>query len=229
MPSGRLVTDLIECNGIRALDRDAAMTKMQNELRSLYDRLKLAKEEEALTRNLLLRTQSRAQEYAVDATIGAQTSGQAPLIDRTMVATLVANDAHSRLVRESIDAGLRVTTIQNEILQMTEQYDNMRSFLADGADRQSKSLAEFETALKVLEESYAHLIENIRKTQADFAAQFLGDAVRLNQPPQTATLTRPMCLGGVMGAFLGACLGMGLSLLGCGSRHARTVAATAAE
>lgn len=222
------VLGLIRSHGL-SRDRDAAMTKMQNELRRLSDRLKLAQEEEALIKNLLLRTQSRAQEYAMDATIGAQTSGQAPLIDRTMVATLLANDAHSRLVRESIDAGLRVTTIQNEILRMTEQYENMRSFLANGAEKQSASLAEFETALKLLEESYAHLIENIRKTQGDFAAQFLGEAVRLNQPPQTATLTRPALLGGLMGAFLGACLGMGLSLLGCGSRPARAVAAPTSE
>jgi hypothetical protein len=74
--------------------------------------------------------------------------------------------------------------------------------------------AKINSSLKILESSYDKLIDGIRKTQADFAQQQFGNAIRLMDQTRTEGFLKPLAIAGVIGAFLGGALGIGLSLLG---------------
>ncbi len=197
-------------------DRQLAMLKMQSELRLVTEREHLALEQEALVKDLLSLTQGRTQSYVLGVTSdSAQTRTAAPLIERSMVESLLVNDARSFLVREAMDAGLRVAAAQNDKLKIEEMRDGLRKFIEANESTQSAGLVKVEAAIDNLERNYRQLVDSIRKTQTDFAQKHLGDAIRISRAPSTTNKLRPLILYGFFGAFLGFSLGCGLVLLGC--------------
>ncbi len=197
-------------------DRQLAMLKMQSELRLTSEREHLALEREALVKDLLSLTQGRTQSYVLGVTSdSAQTRTTAPLIDRSMVEALIVNDARNFLVREAMDAGLRVAEAQNDKLKIEEMRDSLRKFIEANQSAQAAVLAQVEGAIANLEHNYLQLIDSIRKSQADFAQEHFGEAIRISRAPSTTNKLRPLILYGFFGAFLGFSLGCGLSLLGC--------------
>ena len=132
-----------------------------------------------------------------------------------MVESLLVNDARSFLVREAMDAGLRVAAAQNDKLKIEEMRDGLRKFIEANESTQSAGLVKVEAAIDNLERNYLQLIDSIRKSQADFAQKHLGEAIRISRAPSTTNKLRPLILYGFFGAFLGFSLGCGLSLLGC--------------
>ena len=197
-------------------DRQLAMLKMQSELRLTSEREHLALEREAIVKDLLSLTQGRTQSYVLGVTSdSAQTRTTAPLIDRSMVEALIVNDARNFLVREAMDAGLRVAAAQNDKLKIEEMRDSLRKFIEANQSAQAAVLAQVEGAIANLEHNYLQLIDSIRKSQADFAQEHFGEAIRISRAPSTTNKLRPLILYGFFGAFLGFSLGCGLSLLGC--------------
>ena len=197
-------------------DRELAMLKMQSALRLITEREHLALEQEALVKDLLSLTQGRAQSYVLGVTSdSAQTRTTAPLIERSMVESLIVNDAKNFLVREAMDAGLRVAAAQNDKLKIEEMRDGLRKFIEANESTQAAGLVQAQVAIDNLELNYHQLIDNIRKTQADFAQKHLGEAIRISRAPSTTNKLWPLILYGFFGAFLGFSLGCGLSLLGC--------------
>ena len=197
-------------------DRQLAMLKMQSELRLVTEREHLALEQEALVKDLLSLTQGRTQSYVLGVTSdSAQTRTTAPLIDRSMVESLIVNDAKNFLVREAMDAGLRVAEAQNDKLKIEGMRDSLRKFIEANQSTQAAVLAQVEAAIANLEHNYRQLIDSIRKSQADFAQEHFGEAIRISRAPSTTNKLRPLILYGFFGAFLGFSLGCGLVLLGC--------------
>gem|GEM_PF-3620963 len=132
-----------------------------------------------------------------------------------MVEALIVNDAKNFLVREAMDAGLRVAEAQNDKLKIEEMRDSLRKFIEANQSAQAAVLAQVEGAIANLEHNYLQLIDSIRKSQADFAQEHFGEAIRISRAPSTTNKLRPLILYGFFGAFLGFSLGCGLSLLGC--------------
>lgn len=197
-------------------DRQLAMLKMQNELRLIGEREHLALAQEALVKDLLALTQVRSQDYVLGVTTdAAQTRSTAPLIDRGMVDSLLANDAKNFLVRQAMEAGLRVAEAQSDKLKITEMRDSMRTFVESNQANQTAAMTMVETAISSLEKNYDQLIDSIRKSQADFAQQNFGEAIRISRAPYTSSMLRPLAISGFFGAFFGFAFGAGLSLLGC--------------
>ena len=131
-----------------------------------------------------------------------------------MIDSLLANDATNFLVRQALDAGLKVKRIQAEEARLLERRKSMEQFLKSNIEDQSAVDARVKVSLGSLEYSYKELISNIRKTQTDFARQQFAGAIRVTMQPETARIYKPLALAGAIGAFVGFSAGVGLSLLG---------------
>ncbi len=213
---------LIHENGL-SRNRATAMMKMNYYLRLLQDREEQAVEDEKVVRDLLAQTQSRAQNVVLGVkSQAAQPRTDSTVIDQGLVDSLLANDAYNFLVRRALDAGLQVKRIQGEKNRMLHLRDNMQSFLQSASTDQSAITAQVEKSLNNLEANYVKLVDNIRRTHADFIRQEYGNAIRLSDEVKTEGVLKPMAVAGLIGGFLGFALGAGLSLLGLyvGKRHA---------
>jgi hypothetical protein len=205
---------LIRRHGL-SRDRETAMVKMDYYMQTLDDQEQKAVADEKVVQDLLTKTQDRTQNYVLGIkSQAAQQRPEAPILDQGLVDSLLANDAYSFLVHKALDAGLTVKTIQAEKNQLLIRRKSMESFLQAKSEDQSVYITEVQKALNKLETTYQELIGKIRQTQADFARQQFGDAVRISMQPTTDSKFRPLAIAGIIGAFLGLAAGMGLSLLG---------------
>lgn len=204
---------LIHENGL-SRNRTTAMMKMNYYLRLLEEREQHAVEDEKVVRDLLNQTVARAQNVVLGVKSQAtQPRSESPVVDQGLIDSLLANDAYNFLVRKALDAGLQVKTVQAEKNRLLNLRDNMKSFVAAAAGDQSAIISQVEASLKQLEINYTKLIDNIRRTHADFAAQQFGNAVRLGDRVTTQGILKPLAIAGAIGGFLGLALGGGLSLL----------------
>jgi hypothetical protein len=205
---------MIHDNGL-SRNRTVALMKMDYHLRQLDEDENHAIADEKVITDLLTKTQARDQNYV----LGIKSQAQSPraettVLDQGLIDSLLANDANNFLVHQALDAGLKVKAIQAEKAQLTNLRDNMKSFMKTSVTNQSTMMAQVQESLKNLETSYRKLIDNIRKTQADYANQQFGGAIRISDQIRTAGLLKPLAVAGIVGAFLGLALGAGLSLLG---------------
>lgn len=205
---------LIHENGL-SRNRATAMLKMNYYLRQLEDRETQALEEEKVVRDLLTQTQARAQNVVLGVkSQAAQNRTESTVLDQGLVDSLLANDAYNFLVRRALDQGLRVKQIQAEKNRLLDLRDNMKLFVESAARDQTTITAEVQSSVKKLATNYNRLIDNIRKTHADYVGQEFGDAIRLSDQIRTPGLLKPMAIAAVVGGALGFALGTGLSLLG---------------
>lgn len=205
---------LIRQNGL-SRNRSLALLKMDYFLRTLNDQEQKAIEEEKVVDDLLAKSQARSQNYVLG--IKSQVNQQrpeAPVIDQGLIDSLLANDANNFLVHQALTAGLKVKDIQSEIAQLLERRKDMDVFLNRSSEDQSAIFEKVQKSLSELELAYNQLISNIRRTQSDFARQQFADAIRISMQPKTDNYYRPLAIAGIVGAFIGLALGMGLSLLG---------------
>ena len=208
------VLGLIHENGL-SHNRRMAMTKLDYYLRQLGERESHALDDEKVVRDLLAETQQRAQNVVLGVKSQAtQNRTESPVLDQGLIDSLLANDAYNFLLRRALDAGLKTKEIQAEKNRLLALRANLKSFVDNPPAEQSSLTAQAEASLKNLEANYQKLIENIRRTFADFANQRFGDAIRQTDQAQTEGLLRPLILAGAVGGFLGFALGAGLSLLG---------------
>ncbi len=109
----------------------------------------------------------------------------------------------------AIEAGLKVSQVQADKAKLLEQIEAVKSAKADAGD-----ITLIQKSLTELEPAYQELIDNIRKTQADFYRQQFGNAVQLSDAIKTEGIGRPLAITCIIGCFLGLAAGAGLSLLG---------------
>ncbi len=212
---------LIRQNGLSS-DRAMAMVKMDYYLRTLQDQEQLAVEEEKVIDELLAKTTERSQNYVLGIKSQAnQQRPETPVLDQGLIDSLLANDATNFLVRQALDAGLKVKRVQADEARLLERRKSMEQFLKSNSEDQSAISARVKASLKVLEAAYKDLISNIRRTQVDFARQQFADAIQVTMQPTTGSVYKPLAFAGVVGAFIGFCVGVGLSLIGIylGSRR----------
>jgi len=205
---------LIRQNGLSS-NRAMAMVKMDYYLQTLEDQEQRAVEEEKVVDDLLAKTQARSQNYVLGIKSEAeQQRPEGPILDQGLIDSLLANDATNFLVRQALDAGLKVKRVQADKAQLLERRKSMELFLKSNSEDQSATIAQVQKSLVELESSYRDLISNIRKTHADFARQHFADAIRISMQPVTGSRYRPMGIAGIVGGSIGLALGIGLSLLG---------------
>jgi hypothetical protein len=196
-------------------NRATAMTKMNYYLRLLEEREQQALEDEKVVRDLLAQTQARAQNVVLGVKSAAtQPRADSTVIDQGLIDSLLANDAYNFLVRRALDAGLQVKKIQAEKNRLMHLRDNMQSFLESASVDQTTVTRQVETSLKSLEANYTKLIDNIRRTHADYVRQEYGDAIRLSARIHTDGVIKPLALSIALGGILGLALGIGLNLVG---------------
>ncbi|HTB80522.1 MAG TPA: hypothetical protein VK717_06515 [Opitutaceae bacterium] len=199
--------ELIYQSGL-SRNRTSAMMKVEYSLRILGDQERHAMEDQKVftdllaqvqARNYVIETKSRANQLLPDASALSQDSDPS-----------FANDTYGFLVRRALEAGLKVSQLQADKAQLLEQLEALKSAKGDAGN-----MAEVQKSFNELEPAYRELIDNIRKTQADFARQQFADAIRVSAAITTSNgISRMLALTGATGCFLGLAVGMGLSLFG---------------
>ena len=196
-------------------NRKTAMIKMDYYLQSLEDKAQRTVEEEKLVTNLLAQAQERAQGHVLGIkSQGGQKGADSPIIDQGLIDSLLANDAYNFLVREALRAGLETRKIQSEISILQERRRTMQGFIDTDSQVETEAVEQLEASLVNLREAYDKLIANIHTTQEDYQRQEFGDAIRISMQPTTQSFYPALAKAGLVGGFLGAAAGIGLSLLG---------------
>ncbi|MDD2762753.1 MAG: hypothetical protein PHE83_02130 [Opitutaceae bacterium] len=198
-------------------DRKAALVKMDYTLKTLADEERLALEEEKTDREYLAMAEehSRTENFVVGVKSQVtQPRPDAPILDQGLVNSLLANDSYNLVIRKALDASLKVKRIQAEEARILERRKEMDAAMREDNPDQSTLMKRVDASLKVLQTAYDRLVSEIRQTQTDYAHQQFGSAIRISMAPITGSKYRPLAKAGIIGAFLGLALGMGLSLLG---------------
>lgn len=195
-------------------NRATAMLKMDYYLRQLEERDRRANEEEAVVTSLLTQAQTRTQNYV----LGYKSSNmvarpEGGVVDQGLIDSLLANDAYNFLVRRSLDAGLKVKAIEAEKLRLSNLRDNMQKFTTSNTADQSAIIEQVRASIADLARVYGKLVENIRKTHADYSQQQFGNAVRLSDQVRTAGYIKAVAITAAVGAVFGCAFGLALSLL----------------
>jgi hypothetical protein len=205
---------LIRTNGL-SRNRSLALVKMNYYLRTLQDQEQEAIEDEKVVQDLLSKAEDRSQSYVLGIKSEAtQQRPEAPVLDQGLIDSLLANDAYNLLVRRALDAGLEVKRIQAEKAKLLERKKDMESFTEGSKSNQMVVMDQVKISLNELHGAYDDLIDRIRRTQADFARQQFADAISISDEIKTEGMLKPLAEASFIGFFLGAALGMGLSLLG---------------
>jgi hypothetical protein len=196
-------------------DRKTALLKIDYHLRMLQDEDDGASEEAKVIQDLLQKADQRSQGYVM--AIKSQATharDETPVLDQSVIDSLLANDAYNYLIRKAMDAGLKVKRIETERSKWLER----RKALQDGMDTSKSApdsdvLAQVEKSLGSLQDAYRSLVTNIRITNEDFARQQYADAVRLTMQPITANPYRELGKFAIVGGIAGLLAGVALSLL----------------
>ena len=196
-------------------DSKTALLKIDYHLRMLQDEEDGASEEAKVVQDLLQKAEQRSQGYVM--AIKSQASRpqeQTPVLDQSVIDSLLANDAYNFLIRKAMDAGLKVKRIETEKSKWIERRKDLQDGLANSkAAQNAEVMAQVEGSLGSLQKAYLDLVTNIRMTNEDFARQQYADAVRLSMQPYTSGKFRELGLFAFVGAFAGLLVGMALSLL----------------
>jgi hypothetical protein len=140
------------------------------------------------------------------------------VLDQGLIDSLLANDSYNFLVRRALEAGLKVKQVQAEKTELMNRRSSLQDFMMGPAHDQSGILAQIDQSLKDLEGSYKNLVSHIRKTLDDYNRQQFADAIRISANIVTEGTIRKLAMYGAIGFFIGAAVGMGLSLLGATGR-----------
>lgn len=208
------VLGLIRYYGL-AHDRRTAILKLDYYLRQVEFDEAHAVEDEKVVRDLLGQAQSREQSYVLG--VKSQTvirPGEPPILDQGLVDSLIANDAYNFLMRQALQAGLKVKSIDSQKIRLTDERDSLLAFEKNQAGNDKGAMDHFQKALGSLKETYDRLVENVRRTHADFADQEYGHAIQLSAEVHSSSFYRSLAKAGIVGAFLGCAIGLGLSALG---------------
>lgn len=195
-------------------DRKTALLKMDYQLQTLGDQEHQAMQEEQLTRELLTRAEGHNDSHVLGVKSQAgQSSGGGTILDQGLVDSLLANDTYNFMMRKALDAGLKVKDIQSEKDRIMLRRKQMELAMFGGKEDESMLVKKTETSMKALDTAYERLIADIRNTYADYSKQEFADAIRLSAGITTDSMLMPLIKASAVGLFIGAAVGMGLSLL----------------
>lgn len=192
-----------------------ALLKIDYHLRMLDDEEDGASEESKVIQDLLVKAEERSQGYVMAIkTQGSHPQEQTPVLDQSVIDSLLANDSYNYLIRKALDAGLKVKRIETEKTKWIERRKDLQTGEANGnVTQNAEILAQVEGSLGALEKAYRDLVTNIRITNEDFARQQYADAIRLSMQPVTSGKYRELEVFAVVGALAGFLAGIALSLL----------------
>ena len=196
-------------------DLPSGRQKIDYYLRSLEDREQEALDDEKVIQNLLTATENRSQSYVLG--IKSQVAHEradAPILDQGLIDSLIANDAYGMLVRRALDAGLKVKRIEAEKNRLLELKKGIESVGPIGENDKARISSQVDASIKSLRFAYERLLDNVRRTQADFARQQYANAIEITDEISTEGILRPLIKCAALGMVVGAMLGMGLALLG---------------
>jgi len=189
-------------------NRTLEIAKMEYSLHMLDGQEQHAARDQKVFTDLL--AQPQARRYILDAKSQADLPYPEIQLPDQASDPQLANDTGSLLVLRAIKVGLKVSQLEADKAQLLEQLESLKSAKDDAGDT-----AQVQKSLNDLEPAYHELIDNIRKTQADFALQQFADAIRISDAvTTTGGISRILALTGAVGCFLGLAAGVGLSLLG---------------
>lgn len=214
------ILGLIRQNGLSS-DRNLALTRIEYGLQTLDDQERSAIEEEKVIGALLSEARDRVQSYVLGVKSQAARP-EGPFLDQGLIDSLLANDSYNFLVRRDLDAGLAVKHIQAEESRLLERRKYLEALSPGTHVNSATVLAQVQKSLIDMEKAYGSLIADVRDTQRDFGQQRFADAISLSQSPSTIGILRPLEIYSAGGLFLGAALGMALSLLGVYMGEKRT-------
>jgi len=208
---------LIRLKGL-SRDRRAALIKIDYYLRALQDQEQRAMEDESVVLKLLEQAATRNQGYVLG--VKAQATlprADALVVDQNLIDSLLAHDSYNFLMREALKAGREVKRLQAEKAIVEERRGIIERLVgASDGDLLEQQIAEVKAALEGIERDYQRLLQNIRRTHAEFAAQEYGDAIRISMQAMSDNFYTGLAKAGLAGLAVGLAAGIGLSLLGVG-------------
>jgi hypothetical protein len=210
------VLGLIQSVGL-SRNRESALIKMDFRLRLLSNEEALARQQEALVRELLDKIATRDASYVL-AGKSALDESRSPILNKEVLDSLIKNDVYGFLVKKTIDAGQRTREIASQRSELEERRKRMETFSRQDYKVRDDLVGEVDKALSALRKDYDQLVALVRDTDADFVRSSLTDAVRVSFGPSTGSSTRSGLI--IIGGW-GACgvlLGLGLSMVGFNDR-----------
>jgi hypothetical protein len=193
-------------------DRPKAILKMEYQMATLSEQEQRAQAEDATTRELLARAESRNSNYVL--AVKSQAAANAPVMDQGLVDSILANDTYSFLMRKALESSIKVKDLQSEEAQVSERKKKMLEAMnGKSSDADKDIIRKTEESIKTLNAEYGNLINNVRSTYDDYSAQEFADALRQSSGITTDSMVTPLLKSVLIGLAIGAAAGMGLSLL----------------
>lgn len=204
---------IIRKNGL-SRDRRFALTTIDYRLHNLEAQADKASSEAKVIQDLIATTQERSQGYVMAVkNQAAQAQGTPPVLDQTVIDSLLANDAYGFLVRQGLTAGFKLKAIEAEKAVWLERKKALEGAL--GTESAADDAANFKAVDKSMEDlrqAYVQLVDNIHRTNEDYAHQQFADAARISMQPATASVYRELAIVAAIGGIAGLLAGIGLSL-----------------
>jgi len=182
------------------------LDKMAYKIKQLEQDEQKLLEEEKVAKELIALAQEKRKDYLL--TSPMQVGQQAPLqIDEGLISSLVQNDYLNNLMKTALNAGVNARKLSVERQHLIKEMERIRS-LELPPDRLAEVRRAVDERLELAEKEYRSLLEDITKTNSDFANQEIRGTVRITQEPTTTTQYKKILLNVVIGAILGLMLGL---------------------
>lgn len=193
---------------------DGSLRQLQYHI-SIYKQLALeASDEETFVNGLLAKDQEREQSYVLGIKSQAvQQKQEAPIVDKNLVDSLLANDSFNFLVRTDLDIGIRQRQLQRQVDILDQRYEWVAEAAKEPTSDHEREVNAVKDELRSLEPFYLKFVSDIRNEAMDYAQQRFADAIKITDYPRSESLARRIILICAIGAALGCLLGTGLSLL----------------
>jgi hypothetical protein len=200
-----------------ARNKKATLLKMAYAIKQLEYRERQADDDEQVVLSLLQQTQMQGQTATPQNSPASERTTAPLLLDKGMIASIVANDSHNLLVNRALSTGLTTRRAQAEKARMIALRANLEKFSGASESTQSQAMDALNASITKMETAYRELAANVRETQADFARQEYGHAIRLTAQIEAPSRLKTLELAAVAGALVGAALAIGIILLGLGT------------
>jgi len=198
-------------------NKKGTLLKMAYAIKQLEYRERQAADNEQVVLSLLKQTQMQGQTPTPQNSAASERTTAPLLLDKGMIASIVANDSHNLLVNRALSTGLTTRRAQAEKARMIALRANLEKFSGTSEAAQSQAMDALNASISKMEMAYRELAANVRETQADFTRQEYGHAIRLTAQIEAPSRVETLGLAAVAGAVVGAALAIGLLLLDLGT------------
>jgi hypothetical protein len=201
--------------GNLARDRKAALIKMDYQLYELLNLEKQEIEEEKTTREYLNDANIHSSNYilAVKSQIMDQHTSNAPLLDKSLIDSLINNDTYSFFIKKALEVSLKLKSTQVQKIIVSEKRARMELALKADSKIDQELINKASQSMSELVNTYSKLINDIQVTYSEYASQEFSDAIRLTAPIESESIWKALLIPAIVGLCLGGFVGIGLSLL----------------